>query len=279
MSVTALTAAMLACVVPIDGALDIEPEFAPSGFVLAAGMTPGEGAAMPADAPPVEDIIVTARPVPIPGDPLEKINARAFEATQAVDKALFGPAAVAYREVLPVPVRSGLRNLLGNLREPVVFVNYLLQFKPGKAIETVARFAINSTVGIAGLVDVAKRKPFRLPRRANGFADTLGYYGVKAGPFFFLPLLGPTTLRDLFGDTIDRLLLPLAVGRPFSRLAYTLPATVIGALDRRAEVDERLQTIRTEARDPYATVRDIYLKRRQAEIDGLHRRSRLVPAG
>ncbi|MFX6258432.1 MlaA family lipoprotein, partial [Acinetobacter baumannii] len=88
----------------------------------------------------------------------------------------------------PVPVRSGIRNFLYNLREPIVFVNFLLQHKAGKAAETLGRFVVNSTVGVGGLFDMAKRRPIHLPRRPNGFADTLGFYGVKPGPFLFLPL-------------------------------------------------------------------------------------------
>jgi phospholipid-binding lipoprotein MlaA len=215
-----------------------------------------------------EEIIVTARPGAAPGDPLEHINAKSFEVTQAVDNAVIGPVALAYEHSLPKPIRSGLRNFLYNLREPVVFLNFIIQLKPGKGAETFGRFAINSTIGVAGLVDVAKRHPFKLPRRPNGFADSLGFYGVKPGPFFFLPLIGPTTLRDLVGDGVDRFVLPLSVGRPFNRLAYTVPTAVVGTLDRRAEFYEKLRTIRGSP-DPYSTRRDLYLQGRQAEIDHL----------
>lgn len=97
------------------------------------------------------------------------------------------------------PIRSGLRNFRFNLHEPIVCVNFLFQHKVGKAGETLARFAINSTIGVAGVFDMAKRRTFRLPRRRNGFGDTMGFYGVKPGPYFFLPLIGPTTARDLLG--------------------------------------------------------------------------------
>ncbi|MCE3590054.1 VacJ family lipoprotein, partial [Escherichia coli] len=102
----------------------------------------------------------------------------------------------------------GIRNFFNNLSEPVSFLNFMLQIKPGRAAETVARFAVNTTVGVGGVIDVARRKPFRRPRRPNGFANTLGFYGVKPGPFLFLPLIGPTTVRDLVGLSIDRMVLP-----------------------------------------------------------------------
>jgi phospholipid-binding lipoprotein MlaA len=185
---------------------------------------------------------------------LQTVNVKAFELTHSVDKAVFRPVALAYRHGLPAPVRSGLRNILANLNEPVVFANYLLQHHPGKAAETLGRFTINSVVGVAGLFDVAKTRRFNLPHRPNGFADTLGFYGVKPGPFFYLPLIGPSSVRDLFGDVVDRLTLPLS-GRPFNRLAYSIPTTTIRLVDRRAEFDDRLQKLHEDPARAYGASR------------------------
>lgn len=220
------------------------------------------------------EIVVTGRSRR--GDPAEPVNAATFAATQAVDDAVVGPAARAYRKAVPSPIRDGLRNFLLNFREPVVFVNYLLQFKPGKAGETLGRFAINSTVGAAGLFDVARRKPFRLPRRRNSFANTLGYYGVKPGPFFFLPLIGPTTLRDLAGDIVDQVAVPIGPIRPLRGSEFTIPIGVMSALDYRAEFDDELTKLRASP-DPYAARRKFYLDRRQAEIDALRGRNSPPP--
>ena len=220
------------------------------------------------------DIIVTGRPRAVRGDPLSAVNAQSFEVTQSVDRALVGPVALTYKRKVPAPIRSGLRNFLGNLREPVVFLNFLVQLKPGKAVETLSRFAINSTMGGAGLFDVAKKRAFNLPRRRNGFADSLGYYGVKPGAFLFLPLIGPTTVRDLIGGGLDGLVLPTAFGAPFDKLAFTLPRGVISAIDYRAEFDEKLNELRDNSADPYTAARAYYLERRQAEIDGLRGKHR-----
>src|SRR3546814_5103062 len=95
----------------------------------------------------------------------------------------------------------------------------------------------NTTVGFGGLVDVAKTKPFNLPYRRNGFANTLGFYGVEPGPYFYLPLVGPTTLRDMAGNGIALLVLPTTVGAPFNRPAYAVPTTVIKQLTDRIEGD------------------------------------------
>jgi len=230
-----------------------------------AGMPPpGEDAQSP--------IIVSARRPATPGDPYEAVNARSFAITQSIDKAMIGPAAMTYKRSIPLPVRDGLRNFFRNLNEPVVFLNFLLQMKPGKAAETFGRFTINSTAGAAGLFDVAKRCPINLPRRPNGFADTMGYYGVKPGAFLFLPLIGPTTTRDLVGGTLDRLVLPLSVGWPFNQLAYSAPAGVIMGLDHRVQFDGQLEAFRTSSADPYLARRDFYLRQRAAEIEGLHSR-------
>lgn len=231
---------------------------------------------LPGDPPaaPAQDnaIVVTARPDSEPGDPMLQLNAQSFEMVQDVDEALVGPVALAYRDAIPKPIRHGLRNFLRNLTEPIVALNFMLQLKPGKAAETVGRFAINTTIGVGGLFDVAKRDPFKLPYRRNGFANTLGYYGVKPGAYLFLPLIGPTTVRDLVGGTIDGLLLPSVAGAPFNDPYFTLPAATLSALQGRIQIDEQLNALRNQSKDPYIDARDFYLRRRQAEIDALRGR-------
>jgi len=221
----------------------------------------------PADAGGSE-ILVTARPS-IPGDPVAEINAQSFAVVQAVDKVAIGPAATAYIKTVPIPLRQGLHNVLGNLDEPIVFVNFLLQLKPGKALETAGRFAINSTLGLAGIFDVAKTKPFHLPRRTNSLANTLGYYGVGPGPYLYLPVIGSTTVRDLIARPIDLALLPAAVPSVFGKPLVALAKGSLNAFDERANVDNDLRRIRAENPDPYDAYREYYLGRRQAEIDFL----------
>ncbi|MCP4025512.1 MAG: VacJ family lipoprotein [Sphingomonas sp.] len=246
--------------IPADPAVQASP----GGPGAKTGVTANSSAA-PAD------IVVTARP---PGDPLHKVNEQAFAATEAVDDAITGPAALAYKRTVPDPVRSGLRNFFNNLHEPTVALNYALQLKPGKAAETIGRFALNTTLGIGGLFDVAKRRPFKLPRRPNGFGDTLGYYGVRPGPYFFLPLIGPTTMRDFVGGVVDRVGTVSYLRGPFSGRAYLASTGVVRILDRRAESDDRARTVRASS-DPYETRRAIYMHKRQAEIDRIrgHRAS------
>lgn len=214
-------------------------------------------------------IIVTGRAAPPPEDPLQGANRVSFEVVQTVDKAVIGPITQGYRMTVPEQARHGIHNFLNNLNEPIVFVNFILQLNPARAAETVARFAVNSTLGVAGLVDMAKRKPFRLPRRSNGLADTLGFYGISPGPYLFLPLIGSTTVRDMLGRSVDLILLPATIGKPFNRPDYQLVSSVVSALDERSEFDEELRKIR-ESGNPYAAMRDYYLKRRAGEIATLH---------
>lgn len=218
----------------------------------------------PASATPA-----AARPHHAKGDPLEGFNRRMFRAHQGFDRRFFRPAAMGYKHALPKVMRGGIRNVIRNLGEPIVFLNYLLQLKPGKAAETAGRFLINSTLGFGGLVDMAKTPGIRLPHRDNGLGNTLAFYGVKPGPYLFLPFVGPTTLRDLIGGRGDALVLPLAVGSPFDRLEYQIPKGVLSGLDARAEADDDLNALFAGAVDPYATLRSVYLQNRIAEIQQL----------
>ncbi|MFN5128943.1 MAG: MlaA family lipoprotein [Sphingomonadaceae bacterium] len=213
-------------------------------------------------------IVVTARTGPPPGDPVEAVNEVSFVAVQAIDGAIIAPVAQGYKAAVPNPIRDGIHNVINNLDEPIVFVNFLLQLKIGKAFETVGRFAINSTVGVAGLVDVAKKKPFNLPRRSNGLADTLGFYGVGPGPYLFLPVVGSTTIRDLLGRFVDLSLLPTAVGKPFTDPIVSASKGILSSIDDRVRNDEILTRVQ-QSGNPYAAMREYYLKKRQAEIDVL----------
>jgi phospholipid-binding lipoprotein MlaA len=277
MSVPALAAVMLLMGTPpqsAEGPVDAD------GLVLDAGadVTPApDEVAGEVKADPVvgdaavgdEDIVVTAGTQALAGDPLQEVNLASYKVVQSVDQAVVGPVAKGYERILPEPVRDGLGNALRNIGEPVNFLNFLLQLKIGKAAETVARFAVNSTLGVGGLFDVAKKKPFKLPHRRNGFANTMGFYGVKPGPYFFLPLLGPTTLRDLAGNSLDLMLLPRLVGKPFNRTAYAVPTNVIMQLNARVERDAEIQRLQQESANPYAETRTLYLEMRQREIDAL----------
>jgi phospholipid-binding lipoprotein MlaA len=223
-----------------------------------------------------DEIVVSARQ-DVPEDPGQAVNVEAFKAVTAVDNALVAPLAMGYKKVLPSPARSGLRNVLRNLTEPVNFINFVLQLKPGKAAETVGRFAVNSTVGVAGLIDVAKSKSIKLPYRANGFGNTFGYYGVGAGPYMFLPVIGPTSARDLVGWVLDKSFLPSLAGAPFNTSPYALSTGVVKSLDDRIELDDKFKQFHATG-DPYVAEREWYLAKRRDEIEALYGRGPLADA-
>lgn len=250
---------------------EAEPEIVPPPVVPTLPPARGRDGAAPGG-----DIVVTGERRGLAPDPLRGVNETSFKATQAVDGAITGPAARAYKKTLPREIRNGIHNFLYNFREPVVFLNFVLQHKIGKAAETFARFAINTTAGVAGIFDVAKKKPFKLPRRSNGFANTLGFYGVPNGPFLFLPITGPTTVRDLFGGAIDRLILPFTFGSRVTKPEFVIPFATLSVLDHRSEFDDTLKKLHENVDDPYANSRTFYLQRRQAEIDALKRGEALV---
>jgi len=288
MSLTApLLAALLAAagpVVPADPpgtpvAAPAEVQAAAAPCPVAVPAPPGpaledvpQNIADPA-APPLSDpaeIVVSGQLKPPKEDPLRAVNAQSFAVVSKVDDAIIGPLASAYQHGLPEPARDGIHNALSNLSEPVVFVNDLLQLKPVRAGKTLLRFVINTTIGLGGLFDVAKKKPFKLAHHNNGFADTLGFYGVGPGPYLYLPLIGPTTVRDLFGRTLDLALLPAAVGAPFSSPQFSLPNSAFKSMDDRVRFDGRQRSFRDDTSDPYGAERAWYLQLRANEIAGLH---------
>lgn len=217
-----------------------------------------------ADGEPVNEIVVEGEYGPPKSDPLERVNEESYRLTQAVDQSLVEPMANAYRDGLPEPLRDGLGNVVRNLAEPSNALNFLLQGKVGKAFETLGRLAINSTIGVGGLFDVAGKKA-DLPYRRNGFANTMGFYGVGPGSYLYLPVTGATSVRDLIGSTLDQALLPFTVGRPFNKPAYAASYFTINGLDQRLEFDEEIASIRNSD-DPYRLRRETYLAQRRRDI-------------
>lgn len=202
-------------------------------------------------------------------DPIEPWNRGVFAVNQAVDRAVVRPVARAYREVVPRPVRTGVRNVLGNLRSPVILVNDLLQGETGRASVTLRRFLINTTLGVGGIFDAA-RDQYGLPGHSEDFGQTLAVAGVPEGPYLFLPLLGPSNPRDLLGFGVDIAANPLTwvdFGGAHTLTAindYGRPA--VTALDAREAVLDPVETVERESLDPYATFRSAYRQLRRREI-------------
>jgi phospholipid-binding lipoprotein MlaA len=256
-----------------------KPEAGPADAPVKPDASPGanpdgKADALPAASPGSREIVVSGARVMNKIDPVEGINKVTFQTIESVDKAVIGPIMHIYRDDIPRPVRQGLHNFFFNLTEPVNAINYMLQLHPGKALQTVARFGINSTVGIGGLIDVAKKKPFNIHYRPNGFGNTLGYWGIGPGPYLFLPLVGPTSVRDLIGSLLDQVPLPLLV-KPLKNFYYVTAAGVITELDYRVDIDAGVERVRKTG-NVYASYRQAYFRSRFEEIEALHGRGPLA---
>jgi phospholipid-binding lipoprotein MlaA len=204
-------------------------------------------------------------------DPFENANRKIFDFNQAVDRHVLVPVAKAYRASLPGPVRDSVHDFLINLGEPLVFANDTLQGNFGHAKDTVVRFVLNSTLGMAGLVDVAGR--WGIPYHEEDLGVTLGVWGVPSGPYLVIPVLGPSDPRDLAGEVAE------GYGDPWNRLVTGNPYTLywipfvrggVSGIDQRERYLDSLADIERTSLDYYATIRSLYQQRRAALIRGEH---------
>ncbi len=201
---------------------------------------------------------------PMENDPLEAINRPVFDATIAVDKAVFRPTALVYRRVVPEPIRLTFRAFLANLNTPVILVNDVLQGEINRASITFIRASINTTVGIGGLVDVAARWGY--PRHSEDFGQTLAVYGVGEGFYLFVPILGPGNPRDLIGFAVDFLFDPLFYVQWGDEIYVPYARYGVDLLDVRERNIETLDEIERNSLDYYASVRSLYRQTRANEI-------------
>jgi phospholipid-binding lipoprotein MlaA len=188
-------------------------------------------------------------------DPLEPVNRGLYSLNRALQKVVFRPVLLVIITVLPKPVQRGLHYVLRNLGEPVTVLNDLLQLKIGRAAMATGRFVSNSTLGLLGLFDVATEEG--LPYHASDFGQTLGRYGVPTGPYLFVPVIGPSSLRDagarFFNGSLD----------PFSHLRYQGDGIVGDVRTVLSTVDTQAQVYEGEGQaDPYVATRTAYLQRR-----------------
>lgn len=193
-------------------------------------------------------------------DPFESFNRAVYKFNDAADRAVIRPVATTYREYVPRPVRSGVSNFFGNLEDVIVLLNNMLQLKFDKAASDFGRIVFNTTFGLFGLFDVAT--PLGLPKHNEDFGQTLGHWGVPPGPYLVLPFLGPSTIRDTAGLTVD------VYSHPIFNTLVTDEAVAWGAvglryIDLRAELLGATRVVDEAALDPYAFIRDAYLQRRR----------------
>ncbi len=199
-------------------------------------------------------------------DPFEGTNRFFFDVNQFFDRILLRPISIGYRAVVPDFARDGVRNFMNNLNSPVIFTNDLLQGEGDRAGTTLLRFGINSTIGIGGLFDVAKELGH--PYHDEDFGQTLAVWGVDEGPYFYFPLMGPSTARDFTGFVVDRGFDPLTyVNWGDDDLEYVpIARTVLNVIDLRSRNIETLDDIERSSVDYYASIRSLY---RQSRADAI----------
>jgi phospholipid-binding lipoprotein MlaA len=197
-----------------------------------------------------------------PQDPLEGFNRAMFTFNDKLDEAAVKPVATAYRAAVPSFLQTGIGNFFSNLHDPWTAVNNLLQGKPGDSLNDLMRFALNSTLGLVGVIDVARSAG--LPKHNEDFGQTLGKWGVGAGPYLVLPVLGPTTLRDSAAMPVDYLADPWSYTQPAN---LRTAGSLVHAIDRRAAALDSYSLLEDAALDRYEFVRDAFVQRRQSQVD------------
>lgn len=199
-------------------------------------------------------------------DPFEPTNRAIFDFDVKLDHAVATPVAKFYRSAVPQPARQGIHNALDNLHAPVVLANDVLQGESEKAGDTIGRFVINSTVGVAGLLDVAAS--LGIPAHDNDFGITLGKGGAAEGSYLVLPFIGPRPPRDLVGSGVDIAFDPLTYMTWNNSSLYMVIRGGLGVLDSRAANIDAVESIERSSIDFYATTRSLYRQNRAAQING-----------
>lgn len=194
-------------------------------------------------------------------DPFEGINRVTFAINRTLDDVILGPVAEIYVGLVPRWGRNRVNDALNNLGEPVNFANGLLQGDMERAVTSMLRFAFNSTIGLAGIFDVAEG--IDLSRSDEDFGQTLAVWGVGEGPYLVLPLFGPSNPRDAVGMGVDWLM------DPFTRALRSherYQRMIARGIDLRSRYIEELATLEETSIDFYAAMRELYRQHRNNEI-------------
>jgi phospholipid-binding lipoprotein MlaA len=199
-------------------------------------------------------------------DPGEPTMRAIFAFNQALDKTILKPVASTYREIAPVKFRAGAHNFLNNLRSPVIFFNDVLQGEFERAITTLLRFLVNTTVGILGFNDIAA--DLGLEFHDEDFGQTLAVWNMPGGPYLMLPILGPSNPRDAIGRVVDFFIDPLNIWATNNNEEWIIPThTALKAIDFRALHYDTFEDLEKSSLDYYAAVRSLYRQRRIDKIN------------
>ncbi len=197
-------------------------------------------------------------------DPYEKVNRTTHKLNLAVDRRLLRPAGKGYVSVVPQPVQQGVSNFSSNLSMPGTIVNNVLQGRIGEAGQNTLRFALNTTIGIGGLLDPSSE--FKLYRAKADFGETLSVWGIGEGAYVELPLIGPATERDAIGRVVDLFTNPLTYMLPSPEKYYGTGASVAARLGDRGTFGDMIDSVLYESADSYAQAQTLYLQNRRFEL-------------
>mgnify|MGYP000439546876 FL=1 len=221
-----------------------------------------------------EDYIASSQVFQLTGinDSLEPFNRRMYAFNTQLDRKVLYPASRVYSAVVPKPIRKGISNFYNNFSEIPTFVNSLLQLKPGKAVNALGRFVVNSTVGVLGVADVAKNMGMK--RDPETMGDTLGHYGVGTGSYLVLPMFGPSNIRDAIGTGIDTVTEGAVRGvaeeklffdtRVFDKTVYGFTRPVVTGLNARSMLSMRYGDLNSPFE--YDLVRALYHNYRKIQV-------------
>jgi len=196
-------------------------------------------------------------------DPWERANRQVFEFNEVLDKVAIKPVALVYQATVPLLVRTGVSNFFGNLNDGWTSVNLFLQAKPRQGLEMGMRTAVNTFFGIGGLMDWAEEMGLE-KFTVEDFGQTLGYWGLRSGPFVMLPILGPSTLRDAAGLALD--FKDSGPSFVFSAARDRNIASALQLINARVRLLNVSQLLDEIALDKYVLLRDAYLARRKSLI-------------
>ncbi|HNU09931.1 MAG TPA: VacJ family lipoprotein [Rubrivivax sp.] len=224
---------------------------AATALALAAGCASVPGA-------PADSAVPMTGSVPVnPVDPWERWNRKVFAFNEAIDEAVVEPVARAWRDHVPQMLRTGVSNFFGNIADIWSTANHFLQGKVGSGMEMGMRVLTNTLFGLGGILDPATE--MRMPRRSEDFGQTLGVWGLPAGPYVVLPLLGPSSVRDAVGVPLDRYAEAPSVYLDLNVYA----SSALQLVSVRAELLATTRLVGEVALDKYSFVRDAYLARRR----------------
>ena len=208
-----------------------------------------------------------------PRDPIEPFNRGVSRFNDAVDGALLKPVATAYRDVTPDPVRTGVSNFFGNLRDGWSAINATLQLRPREATENALRFGVNTVFGLVGVLDIASE--MGIDRTPLDFGQTLGRWGIPSGPYLVLPIFGPSSVRDAAGFGVET---RGDLVRNLDQIPVRNSLTALRVVDTRANLLRASSVLSSAALDEYSFTRDVYLQVRRGDTGRLSRDESALPS-